>query len=509
MDILGISQPALLQGAVGYAYATPQPSPIGNAASVTWSATGLSGTGLSLDPSTGTISGTPRSAPGTVTLTATDLTNHLSTSIPIALPILSISTTSLPGGLVNSPYSANPGTVGDTSALTWSASGLPAGLSINEFTGRITGTPTTPGNSNVTVSAADAAHAFSVSTTLPLTVLGLTITSLPGGTVGTPYSTPVTAVGGAAPLTWSASNLPAGLSIDPGTGVISGVPTTVSNKVVTVTVTDSSTPAVTALLTAALNIASAPPPALGQVVLGTITTVGAHATIPISCQGSANQVCIGAVVATATEHVQSGTVQAVTARKRHGKGKKKGAGKTKPVIKVVTVATANYSITAGQSTDVSLTLNATGRKLLGEFFKLPVNLSVTGGSVPVTSGTTFKYGIINTTITYAWSFSAQSTSADSLSISGLRSSYQVTVSCDGGGCPFPQKRLKARGGGVAITPLLGHAKLQPHAVLEVVISAPNSVSQVEEFVIRAGAAPIVESLCQAPGVRTPGTCHAP
>jgi hypothetical protein len=46
-------------------------------------------------------------------------------------------------------------------------------------------------------------------------------------------------------------------------------------------------------------------------------------------------------------------------------------------------------------------------------------------------------------------------------------------------------------------------------VLELVISAPNSVSQVEEFVIRAGAAPIVESLCQAPGVRTPGTCHAP
>jgi hypothetical protein len=62
---------------------------------------------------------------------------------------------------------------------------------------------------------------------------------------------------------------------------------------------------------------------------------------------------------------------------------------------------------------------------------------------------------------------------------------------------------------VAITPLLGHAKLQPRAVLKVVISAPNSVSQVEEFVIRAGAAPTAESLCQAPGVNTPGTCHAP
>jgi hypothetical protein len=39
--------------------------------------------------------------------------------------------------------------------LTWSASGLPNGLSINPSTGTVTGTPTTPGTSGVTVSAAD------------------------------------------------------------------------------------------------------------------------------------------------------------------------------------------------------------------------------------------------------------------------------------------------------------------------------------------------------------------
>jgi hypothetical protein len=39
--------------------------------------------------------------------------------------------------------------------LTYSASGLPAGLSINSGTGLISGTPTTAGTSSVTVTAAD------------------------------------------------------------------------------------------------------------------------------------------------------------------------------------------------------------------------------------------------------------------------------------------------------------------------------------------------------------------
>jgi hypothetical protein len=329
----------------------------------------------------------------------------------------------------------------------------------------------------------------------------------------------VTAVGGAPPLTWSASNLPPGLSIDPGTGVISGTPTTVGNNVVTVTATDSSTPSVAAVLTAALNVAAAvipppppppPPPPLGNLVLGAITPVGAHATVPLSCQGSANQVCIGTLVGTATEHVAGHTVQAVTASKRHGKGKKGGGKKApKPVAQVVTVATSNYSITGGQTANVPLTLNATGQKLLGEFFKLPVSLSVTGGAQPVTSGLTFKYARINATISFTWSFSPQSSTAQNLSIRGLRSVDQVTVICRGGGCPFSLKHPKIKGGGAAVTPLLGQAKLRPHAVVELVISAPNSVSQVEEFVIRAGAAPTASSLCQAPGVKQPGSCSAP
>jgi hypothetical protein len=58
----------------------------------------------------------------------------------------------------------------------------------------------------------------------------LTITSplqLPDGSVGIPYSVTVTASGGAPPYTWSivTSTLPAGLSLNASTGVISGTPT--------------------------------------------------------------------------------------------------------------------------------------------------------------------------------------------------------------------------------------------------------------------------------------------
>lgn len=58
------------------------------------------------------------------------------------------------GASVNLPLSAS----GGTSPYSWTATGLPAGLSINASTGTISGTATTAGTSNVTVTAKDAAN---------------------------------------------------------------------------------------------------------------------------------------------------------------------------------------------------------------------------------------------------------------------------------------------------------------------------------------------------------------
>ena len=69
--------------------------------------------------------------------------------------------------------------------------------------------------------------------------LAITTTSLSGGTVGVSYSGRLTATGGTTPYKYTASGLPAGLSISSSTGAIAGVPTGSGTVSVTFTVTDS------------------------------------------------------------------------------------------------------------------------------------------------------------------------------------------------------------------------------------------------------------------------------
>ena len=57
--------------------------------------------------------------------------------------------------------------------------------------------------------------------------LVITTTSLPDGEVGVAYNSSVAATGGTTPYTWSidSGSLPAGLTLNPGTGAITGNPT--------------------------------------------------------------------------------------------------------------------------------------------------------------------------------------------------------------------------------------------------------------------------------------------
>ena len=68
--------------------------------------------------------------------------------------------------------------------------------------------------------------------------------SLPNGAVGVSYNATLTADGGATPYTWSIDRgtLPAGLSLNSSTGIISGMPTGSGNSTFTVKVSDNSTP---------------------------------------------------------------------------------------------------------------------------------------------------------------------------------------------------------------------------------------------------------------------------
>src|SRR6516164_5201268 len=128
-------------------------------------------------------------------------------------------------------------------ALTYTATGLPPGLSISSSTGLITGTPTTIGTFNVTVTAragvtGSATFTWTITASNTVTVTG------PGnqfGTVGTAASLQIQATDTAAgrTLTYTATGLPASLSISSSTGLITGTPTTPATSTVTVTVADS------------------------------------------------------------------------------------------------------------------------------------------------------------------------------------------------------------------------------------------------------------------------------
>ena len=75
-------------------------------------------------------------------------------------PALSITTTSLPAGIVGAAYAESVAVTGGTGALTFSTSAgsLPAGLSLDSASGGISGTPTgAPGTSNFTITVVDSA----------------------------------------------------------------------------------------------------------------------------------------------------------------------------------------------------------------------------------------------------------------------------------------------------------------------------------------------------------------
>ena len=91
--------------------------------------------------------------------------------------------------------------------------------------------------------------------------------SMPDGTVGQAYTANLTATGGSAPYTWAANGLPAGLSINPSTGAITGTPTTAATGVhIIVTVTDATGAQAAAAYTININAPASGAPVVNPVV---------------------------------------------------------------------------------------------------------------------------------------------------------------------------------------------------------------------------------------------------
>lgn len=167
------------------------------------------------------------------------------TATPLAPPTLSYAQPgSWPQG---KPLTLTPviGQLQGIGAFFLSAGVLPTGMTLDPNTGVISGTPTTPESTNVTIVIVDGATGLFRETDVPLTI----IAPIPGPQLWYPT---IQATVGVGPVTstptqseiptgaaWSVvdgDTLPAGFALDPATGIISGTPSAAPGKVVAITI---------------------------------------------------------------------------------------------------------------------------------------------------------------------------------------------------------------------------------------------------------------------------------
>ncbi|MGH9642488.1 MAG: putative Ig domain-containing protein [Terriglobales bacterium] len=211
--------------------------------------------GLTLNPSTGAITGTP-TQPGAFNFTAQVVDSDKSGGTGVVTTNCSITISPAPitlacaGGTaqVGVPYSSALVATGGVPPYTFSiiTGSLPPGLTLNTSTGAITGTPTQAGTFNFTAQVVDStgSKAGTATANCSIVVAPPAITlACAGGTaqVGVAYSSALVATGWVPPYTFSiiSGSLPPGLTLNTSTGAITGTPTQAGTFNFTAQVVDS------------------------------------------------------------------------------------------------------------------------------------------------------------------------------------------------------------------------------------------------------------------------------
>jgi hypothetical protein len=190
---------------------------------------------------------------------------------PVTTAALALSPAIMPAMIKGAAFSQAMTASGGTPTYSYAITNgvLPTGLSLSG--GTISGTPTTAGPYSFDVVATDSAGTPKTVTNhfsgeVLSSGIGITPTLMPAMNVGTPFTQAMTASGGTGPYTWAVAfgSLPAGLSLNTSTGVISGTPTTAGSFLFALSATDSTTAVVEAWYSGvvAIEIISVTPSAL-------------------------------------------------------------------------------------------------------------------------------------------------------------------------------------------------------------------------------------------------------
>jgi Concanavalin A-like lectin/glucanases superfamily/Putative Ig domain len=250
---LALGEAVVPAGEVGatYAYAL---TATGGTAPYAWSVShGTLPAGITLDPDTGELSGTPAGA-GTFAfiVQVVDQAGQAATKATSLLVVagLALSLAAPPPGEAGAPYRHRLAAAADGAGQhEWSVAdgGLPDGVTLDPRTGTLAGAPERPGSYGFTVQVTDAKGRTATQIT------GLTVDApalafpVPPGEAGAAYRHELTVTGGSGEHQWSVTGggLPDGITLDPDTGILAGIPSVPGSYSFTVQVTDAGGQAVT------------------------------------------------------------------------------------------------------------------------------------------------------------------------------------------------------------------------------------------------------------------------
>ncbi len=399
---------------------------------------GAAATGFTFNNATTITATTPAHAAGAVSVTVTTASG--SATLTNGYTYVPAPTVGPVSATVAANSSANPITLslsGGTATSVAVASAASHGTATASGTS-ITYTPTAgfSGSDSFTYTATNTSGTSSPATvtiTVSPPTLTITPTTLPNGTQGSAYSQTVSASGGTAPYTYaiSAGSLPAGLSLNTGTGVLSGTPSASGTFNLTVTATDANS--ATGSRAYSLLINGLAPPVAGA-VSAIVAASSSNNPITLNLSGGA---ATSVAVASAASHgtaTASGTSITYTPTAGYSGSDSftytatNAGGTSSPATVTITVSPPAVAITpttlpnGTQGTAYSQTVSASGGTAPYTYAiiagSLPAGLSLNTGT-GVISGTPSASGSFNLTLTATDANSANGSRAYSLLINGL------------------------------------------------------------------------------------------
>jgi hypothetical protein len=345
---------------------------------------------------------------------------RLVSSVPPAIT----TTGPLLGGTMGTAYSQTLTASGGTTPYSWSlaAGSLPTGLGLSSA-GIISGTPTATGTSTFTAQVSDsknqvATKTFSLTILPPAPVITSALTAT--ATTGVAFTYQIVATN--SPTSYGATGLPAGLSVNPLTGLITGSPTSSGSSSITIGATNSGgtgSAMMTLTVQQAPAITNGPPPAANFAASYSFTYITSGYPAP-TFSVTSGTLPTGLVLSSAG--VISGTPTAVGTF----------TGTVTATNGVGSVATQNFSIavqqapsiTNGPPPAVAVVNTAYNFSYTSSGYPAPV-FSVISGALP--PGLTISSaGVISGTLTTAGTFLGTIDAGNTLSPDAMQS-FSITV----------------------------------------------------------------------------------